>query len=803
MLFKHAIFCMVLWLPLCAYAADGEQTSHNHEQSKQMSASDKHNGIQGLVSDASGKPVVGTHITLKTDFDSMAGQTFSDVEGRFNFADAEPGKYTVTAEKEGYIFDSSYVTVVAGSPSVIVITQSTSQANEINIEVSLLDKARNGLSPKTGGSEYRFDAKDIDKLPQGEGTPMNQMLLQAPGVVNDSYGQLHVRGDHGNMQYRINGVILPEGISGFGQALDTRFAQNINLLTGALPAQYGYRTAGVIEINTKTNFDAGGHFDLFGGSNNTFNPSAEYGSTNGNVSYFVNGSYLTNNVGIENPTTSRDPIHDTTRQDKAFGYLSYLLNSDTKLSFMFGSYAGSFQIPNIPGQIPDPNNLGILAQLPAGYTPNSAMLNDQQSEVNRFAVTSLQSSLNENIDYQVSLFTRFSSTHYMPDMNGNLAFNGVTSDLFRSSSSTGIQADASNRLNETHTLRMGLFGSDENIQSNNTSTVFPTNSKTGLVSGPTYTIVDNNPKNGNTLVGAYLQDEWKYTEKLSINYGARIDQVNAFVNEHQLSPRLGVVYKSSEQTTWHAGYARYFTPPPTELVSSSSLSLYSNTTNAPATSQNSPVKSERANYLDAGVTHQLTSTTSLGMDSFYKQTQNTLDEGQFGPALILAPYNYAEGRIYGIELTSNFKSDSLSSYANLARTVSQAKNIISGQYLFDQNTLNYAANNWVNVDHQQALTFSTGGSCLYSGTRFSGDLIFQSGMRNGFANSTSLPSYTVVSLGVSRKLNSELSGPIEARLVINNLFDKIYEVRDGSGIGVFAPQYGPRLGVFAGLSKPF
>jgi outer membrane receptor protein involved in Fe transport len=76
-------------------------------------------------------------------------------------------------------------------------------------------------------------------------------------------------------------------------------------------------------------------------------------------------------------------------------------------------------------------------------------------------------------------------------------------------------------------------------------------------------------------------------------------------------------------------------------------------------------------------------------------------------------------------------------------------------------------------------------------------------MRNGFANTTSLPSYTVVNLGASRKLNSELIGPIELRLVIKNLFDKTYELRDGSGIGVFAPQYGPRLGVFAGLSKPF
>jgi hypothetical protein len=171
--------------------------------------------------------------------------------------------------------------------------------------------------------------------------------------------------------------------------------------------------------------------------------------------------------------------------------------------------------------------------------------------------------------------------------------------------------------------------------------------------------------------------------------------------------------------------------------------------------------------------------------------------------LLMTPYNYAQGKIYGIELTSNYKSGNVAAYANLARTVSMAKDIISGQYLFDQATLNYAANNWVNVDHQQALTISTGGSYLVSGTNLSGNLTFQSGLRNGFANTTSLPSYTVLNLGASRKMNFDRTGPIEVRLVLNNVLDKVYEIRDNSGIGVFAPQYGPRRGLFAGLSKKF
>ena len=141
-------------------------------------------------------------------------------------------------------------------------------------------------------------------LPEGENTPFNQVLLQAPGVANDSFGQLHVRGDHANLQYRIDGIILPEGITGFGQVLDTRFASNVDLLTGALPAQYGQREAGVIEITTKTFFETGGSVEMYGGSHNTMQPSFEFGGSEGKLNYFATGSFLANDLGIENTTSS-------------------------------------------------------------------------------------------------------------------------------------------------------------------------------------------------------------------------------------------------------------------------------------------------------------------------------------------------------------------------------------------------------------------------------------------------------------------------------------------------------------------
>ena len=121
-----------------------------------------------------------------------------------------------------------------------------------------LDEVRSHIQTQTGASTYTLDAKAIEATPGGDNTLLNQVVLQAPDVAQDSFGQYHVRGEHDGLQYRINGVILPEGISVFGQSLDPRLITSISLVTGALPAEFGLRTAGIIDITTKSGLQAPG-----------------------------------------------------------------------------------------------------------------------------------------------------------------------------------------------------------------------------------------------------------------------------------------------------------------------------------------------------------------------------------------------------------------------------------------------------------------------------------------------------------------------------------------------------------------
>ena len=131
------------------------------------------------------------------------------------------------------------------------------------------------------------------------------------------------------------------------------------------------------------------------------------------------------------------------------------------------------------------------------------------------------------------------------------------------------------------------------------------------------------------------------------------------------------------------------------------------------------------------------------------------------------------------------------------------KQITSGQVQFGADELAYISKNWVFLDHDQRWTASTGCSYTWNGTKLGADLICGSGLRSGFANTQELPPYATVNLGISHTFDLPKIGKLTARFDIVNLLDKVYEIRNGSGIGVFAPQYGQRRGFYGGLSYAF
>jgi outer membrane receptor protein involved in Fe transport len=673
---------------------------------------------------------------------------------------------------------------------------------QLDVIATRLDIAREQIEPALGAATYKFTRAAIADQPQGDNAPLNQVLLQAPGVAQDSFGQLHVRGDHANLQYRINGVQLPEGINVFGQALETRLAQSVSLITGALPAQYGFHTAGIVDIQTKTGtLDPGGELSLYGGSQNWLQPSFEWGGRIGPVDYFVTGDFLHDDIGIENPTSSYRPIHDLTNQQHGFAYLSGIIDPTARLTAILGTSRNQLQIPNNPNQTP---SLGLTVNGSSDF--DSATLNENQREITHYGILALQKSVGP-LNFQLSTFSRYSSVYFTPDPLGDLLFNGIAQIAYRRSIATGTQGDASYRLTPAHTLRFGYLIQGERSTFDATSQVLPVGPDGLQTSDEPFAIADSGGKTG-WLYGIYLQDEWKLLPTVTVNFGARFDLVDEYTHETQLSPRLNVVWQPNPATRIHAGYARYFTPPPFELVSAPTLALFTDTSAAPAVTADSAVKAERDQYFDVGAERIVLPGLKLGIDAYYKIAKNLIDEGQFGAPVILTPFNYARGFARGVELTGSYDIRNWSLYANFAASQAEGKDIISGQFNFAPEELAYIANHFIHLDHDQ--TYSASAGVAYrvriTGTLLSASVAFGSGLRASTAtvpNGAALPDYEQVNLSIVQPIRTGIFRDMQARLDVINLLDAKYEIRNGTGVGVGAPQFGPRRAILAGLTQRF
>lgn len=697
---------------------------------------------------------------------------------------------------------------VVSPPSVAVATPSGADGGgaasqpAIVVTGQRLDAARAAIQPSLGATSYGVDNATIQALPGGDNQQLNQLILQVPGVVQDGFGQLHVRDDHNGLQYRINGTILPEGLSVFGQTLSPRLIEKFDLLTGALPAQYGLRTAGIIDITTKSGmFKDGGTLSLYGGSHGTIEPSIEYGGSSGTTNYFVSADFRHDKLGIESVDGSSNPIHDKTDQGQLFAYADHVIDDSNRISFVGGYSNDYFQIPNPRGLHPD-RGFDVGGQ--TDYLSDN--LDERQIERTGFGALSWLHDKGP-LTWQTSLFARWSELAYRPDITGELLFNGQAQQALKRDFSVGLQSEAAYRISDTHTLRGGVVIERDRGTSDTTTSVFPgtTDPITGAFTqtGQPISIHDAGGRTEWTE-SVYLQDEWKIMPTVTLNFGGRFDHYCGYRCEQQFSPRLNAVWQPGRGTTIHAGYARYFSPPPFELVGNSSVAELVGTSAASPSLDNTTPFAERQNYFDIGFQQKLGAFT-FGLDGYYRKSKNLIDEGQFGAPIILTPFNYRKGRIHGVEANVSYARGPWLAYANFAYAKAQGKDINSSQFAFDPADLAYIQNHYIHLDHDQTYTASAGVSYsfrygLLAGTKLGGDMIYGSGLRTDGAvpNGDHLPGYAQFNLTASHKFE----GPgLEVRVDVTNIGNRKYEIRDGTGIGVGAPQFGPRRGVFVGISK--
>ncbi len=766
-------------------------------QSTPRSSSPAEQFFSGIVRDALGRPIADATIVLKSDDGRITLSTMTDAHGIFQLNRPEPGRYTLSAKRDGFKQATSIIATNAGQKS-IEITLEAKQPLALPVSANLI-AAQNGLT-ESGANQYTLTEKDIDNLPLGDATPLNDVVLQMPGVALDQNQEIHLRGEHMGIQYQMNGIMLPLDMNTdptFTQLLNAYFVKSVSLVDGVLPARYGYRTSGVIDIRTKSGCD-GAHNDvtILGGQRDTAQASFQLCGCSGNFSYYLTGMFLQSNLGLSSATPAPDPIHDAVTMGQGFSYLTYALSPDTKLSLISGMTLAFNQFPDVPNQPPEYKLDSIN---PATY-PSSA-INSGLDQQDYYGVLALNGVMGSSTDYQFAYSAHYNAQTFDPDPLGDLIYQGVSSHVFNSDLSNTLQGDLTYRVGAEHTVRTGIYFGEYGVESDQTSQVLP------LVMGHPASLpisVTGNLSKINLVYGIYLEDTWRITDKLSLNFGSRWDRATGFVVASQFSPTINLTYRPRADTTVHAGFARNFQIPNFQEVSSGISRLFAGTTGANGTSpggKTSPY-AETDYTWDVGFTHEFTPRLVFSHDDYFRIDRHYLDEGQFGFVPIEAPFNYVRGYGGGTENSLTFNAENFAARLNVFVAREEDIGVASGQYNFPPDELAYIDRHYFVLDHTPLVGASGGAAWRWREYQFSIDGLFSSGLRGGFANQTQLPKVWQFNLGAARDFVVPGLGKLTDRITLLNIFDRINLIRPANGIGVFQAAYGPRITVYDALTIP-
>ena len=458
--------------------------------------------LAGTVADALGRPLPGAIVTLQSGDGRTVTEATTNDHGQFRLSESVAGTYALVTHRKGFKPAAKIVILPRSAGKHLEIVLESEEALTLPVSAGLVHP-QNGLS-QTGTNKYTLTAKDITNLPEGDATPLNQVMLQMPGVALDQNQEIHIRGEHMGIQYQMNGIMLPLDINTdptFTQLLNAYFVKSVSLMDGVLLAQYGYRTSGVIDIHTKDGCDAG-HNDLTvsGGQRDTAQATFQLAGCGGDFSYYLTGLFLQSNLGFSSAVPAPDPIHDAVTQGQGFAYLTYALNPTTKLSLISGMTLSFNQFPNQPDQPP----LYQLDHINPASNPSSR-LNSGLNQQDYYGVLALNGALGSKADYQVAYTAHYNAQTFYPDPIGDLIYQGISSNVFTSDLSNTLQGDLTYRLGASHIFRGGFYMGEYGVESDQTSQVFP------IVMGqPAVTPVSRtaNLSKINLVYGVYLQDHF-------------------------------------------------------------------------------------------------------------------------------------------------------------------------------------------------------------------------------------------------------------------------------------------------------
>jgi TonB dependent receptor/TonB-dependent Receptor Plug Domain len=675
----------------------------------------------------------------------------------------------------------------------------SSDAGDLSTVVVEGERISGPLVSDTGAADYRVSPQDLNALPQGDQTPITDVLTQLPSVAADQNQQIHIRNTEGpQFQYQINGFLVPLDINTnppFLSMLNAQFIQQLDLRVGVLPSRYGFATGGVVDVQSKEGCHApGGDFSLEGGQRSTLSPSIEYAACDGPLSSYLSARQTWSNTAFSSATPGPTPIHDEGDTSQGLGFWSYSLSPQTRLTLLLAATRSDNELPNAPGLAPEFTLAGLAG------VPGSAQIDSRLNFRDYLAMAAIHSVTDAGVELQLGYSAHFISQQFLPDRIGELIYQGVASQASHEDGDNTLQGDLRYQSGE-NTLGAGFYVGDYHVQNSVNSLVFPADAA-GDQSSDVPVTRQTGSAATNIISSIYISDLWRLSPILSLDMGLRGDDMTGYTHADQLSPRFNLLIQPNAELAFHAGVARYLQVPSFLGIAPTTQAAFAGTTAQGPPGITLPL-AERDTEVDAGVVLHPGPPWTLSLDNYYEWTNHYLDTGQFGVVPIFAPFNYDRGEVWGTELAVRYSSQGFSSYLSGTIGENWQKGVATGQFNFDPDELAYINTHSILLDHQPKFGGAAGLSYQRAAYAFSLDATYSSGLASGFADTQTLPHAFQLNAGAERTFDLGHGVPLSLRLTVLNVLDRVNEIRSAEGIGIFQAAYGPRRTLLGTLTVRF
>jgi TonB dependent receptor/Carboxypeptidase regulatory-like domain len=607
--------------------------------------------LRGRVT-VSGKPLAGVRISLSGNDETV--RTVSDALGRFGLGPLPLGTYDLTAERDNL---RAHVRIDLGSDgaTIAVALAPLSEIHDVTVYRS--------STVRGSGSDVTLDALDLERFPYVDS--FSSMLIQLPGAVRGANGVVHINGDHGVIDYQINGVALPQGLNrDIGSEIDLNDISYVDAIEGAYPAQYGLKFGSVLDLTTKSGTGPAG----FDGQAST-GSYTNAGATAGYHLPLAGGGGVSIAAGGFSTTRGLDPPDFDSPHNDATGVNQYLGAAIPTGATSFADVTlvhslSSFQIPNdVEGGEP-------------------AATDDSETQADTFASVQFRHAMGPNGSFTfgpafkvstisdsgdpVNDWTYGEALNVTPPPFGNGGSPSDCADALhtgdfapttcaysltdrRTATDYIVLADASQRVGR-HELRAGVEYDLERVDKNYAIVLQPNNFLAPLLTPQTpdapTPVVDDSPNTGNTYQ-SYVQDSWHIDDAWQLDMGMRYDFFTIRSSQFAqgfgaFSPRVKLTRSFGPRTNVYAYVGRFFEPFSFENVSPQAAQLL-NLPLQPSLAQ-FDLKPERDTQLELGG-HLPIGSGELGWRIWQKNANDLIDDTQVGVTLLHQDINYVLGRL--------------------------------------------------------------------------------------------------------------------------------------------------------------